>query len=405
MATKIGIARYSYLDLRFTADITFVTSASEVLFPFYNMCFLVPRSKANDFLTDVDNYESYKYYKIKEATYTTKVKGELLDGVTRFYSQQHSQAELGILIIEDTVTTTTGNNTTTLTYTQLTQEQRLAIMNKAVVAIGRNAIGVGVAETEKTAYQRMIEDFRQCDSNMNFFKVKVIDSNITKDSIESLKQSFQSYGATILAVNDFVAETINTVYNFKNRPDFVIGGVLLNAWTPENSNTALKVGMALDGRTVNVDKTDVTNSYETDLFETLTREYITYYQQLGDDADEICIAGGGVYYQGATFPVNMFIFAKYVQYLLKVNLFKIQTNKNKAGVANATLYNEAITSTLTEISGYTNQLLQSVSSKSYTQSEINDSIEDKTVKLEGCITATTLPTPLFTQATFTTYIQ
>lgn len=404
MATKIGVFAYSYLDFRFTADVEIIAEESEALFPFYTMCWLVPASKVATYL--VGDYENYKFYKISEANYATKCLDQLLAGATRFYAQQHSEAEMGIIVFEDSFSLDPDNPTTKTEYVDAPQATRLATMNKALNALGRTAIGVGIAETDKTAYNMYMDDFRQVDTYLNYFKVKIKDTLAdTEAQTTEIINDYQSFGGTIMAINNFTNETVSTSYDFKNRLDFVIGGLLLNPYKPVGSDVTFEVGMGLDGRIAVIANADVVKNNVRDAMDKLTRNYITYLQVRADDPDEYVVSGGGVYYQGFSIPINIFLFAKYAQYRLKINLFDFQTKYNKAGTANVTIYNQAIQATMTELEPYTSILLASVSSKSYTQNEINDSISDKTIKLSGCITATTLPTPLFTTASITTYIQ
>lgn len=67
-----------------------------------------------------------------------------------------------------------------------------------------------------------------------------------------------------------------------------------------------------------------------------------------------------------------------------------QAKYNKVGKADTTTCNQVTQAIKAELKPYTNVFLEEVSNKSYTQSEINDSIEDKTVKLKDCITGKTL---------------
>lgn len=398
----IGVFSQSRIDYRYTVDIEFTTSISELLNPFNTMCFLVPASKKADYLVDSDNYLSYKFYKVPESKYTTICKGELLLGAESFYGQQHTDANFGILIFDDSVTLTGDAGTTTTPFENLEEETQMSIMNSCVDCIGRNAIGVGIAETDVKRYTLMMNTFRRCDSNLKYFKIQVRDSLIDSEAdVESIITDYQNYGATIMALQSFKAFSQNNgeTYTFENRPDFVLAGALLNSYKPIDIDTTFQVGLALDGLQLVLPASALEYSKNSNVLDKLTNNYITYFQVLGDDDTEIVASGGGVYYQGASIPINMFLFAKYAQYILKSNLYEIMQTKNKSGVANVTYYNEAIQATMSQLEPYSQILLDSITDKSYTQKEINDSIEDKTLVLNNCLNATTKRTPLFTKAT------
>lgn len=403
MATTINAFSYSYLDQRIRIRAILETEPSAILNPFYTACWLIPKSKAGIYLNG--NFESGKFYKVQEHEYATKCLGEFLDGATRFYSQQHSNAEMGFIIFEDKYYLDPADTNVVTEYEDAPQANRLATMNACLGAIGRNAIYVGVAETQPKRYNMMIDDFRQVDSLLSYLKCKVKNTLTSSDTeLSEIVNDFEAFGGTLTCINENKAPEDTDVLSFKNRPDFVIGGVLLNPYKPTGSDTTYKVGMGLDGSIVNLTTADVTLNKEQSMLDTITKRYLTYFQVRADDPEEFVVAGGGVYYQGSKLPVNMFLLAKYIEYLLKTNLFTFQL-QNKSGVANVAIYRSAISATMTEVDSYVGFLLQSAVSQTYTQAGINEAIVDKVVKLDRCITATTLPTFLFTEATFTLMVQ
>lgn len=396
--TKFNVFSTSYLDQRIKIKAILTTAVSEVFFPFYTACFLIPKSKVASYINGTFN--DNQFYKLKESEYATKCLGEFLDGVTTFYNQQHVNAELGFIIFDDQYSLDPMQPDTKTNYEDAPQKNRLETMNKVIGAIGRNACYVGVAETNVKRYSMMMDDFRQCDTQLQYLKCKVRNTLTGDGEITDLVTDFEAFGGTLMGIHQ--AETFSDTdeYKFKNRLDFVVGGVLLNTYQPSGENNVYKVGMALDGLVANVTTADITYNAESANLDTITRNYITYYQVRADDPTEILIGGGGVYYQGQAVPANMFLLANYISYLLKTNLFKSQ-EQNRSGVANATLYKKALSETMANITPYVGFLLDSATSKTYTQQQINQSVENKEVKLDNCITAVTMPTILFTSATFT----
>lgn len=403
MSVNVNAFSYSYLDQRIRIRAIIETQPSAVFFPFYTACWLIPKSKAGDYLNG--NFEDGRFYKVLESEYATKCLGEFLDGITRFYAQPHANAEAGFIIFEDKYYLDPNDADAATEYENAPQANRLATMNDCLGAIGRNAIYVGVAETNPKRYNMMMDDFRQVDSLLSYLKCKVRNSlTSTKEELQDIVNDFEAFGGTLVCINENKQPEDTDVLSFKNRADFVIGGVLLNAYKPTGSDTTYKVGMGLDGTIINVTTADVVLNKEKAMLDEITKRYLTYLQVRADNPEEFLIAGGGVYYQGSPLPANMFLLAKYIEYLLKTNIFTYQ-EQNKSGVANVEIYRKAISATLVAVDSYVGFLLSSLYSQSYTQAGINEAIVDKVVKLDKCITATTLPTFLFTEATFTLAVQ
>lgn len=403
MSVNVNAFSYSYLDQRIRIRAIIETQPSAVFFPFYTACWLIPKSSVGDYLNG--NFDKGKFYKVQEHEYATKCLGEFLEGITRFYAQPHANAEAGFVVFEDKYYLDPNDADAATEYENAPQANRLATMNDCLGAIGRNAIYVGVAETNPKRYNMMMDDFRQVDSLLSYLKCKVRNSLVsTEEELLDISNDFEAYGGTLMCINEAKKAEDKDVLSFKNRPDFVIGGILLNAYQPLGSDITYKVGMGLDGTIVNITTADTVLNKEKAMLDEITKRYLTYFQVRADDPTEFLVAGGGVYYQGSRLPVNMFLLAKYIEYLLKTNLFTYQL-QNKSGVANVAIYRKAISATLVEVDSYVGFLLSSLFSQSYTQAGINENITDKVVKLDKCITATTLPTFLFTEATFTLAVQ
>lgn len=403
MATTINAFAYSYLDQRIRIKAILETQPSAVFFPFFTACWLIPKSKAKTYLNG--SYKTGEFYKVKENEYATKCLDEFLEGATRFYAQQHADAEMGFVVFDDQYVLDPDTPDVLTEYEDTPQKNRLETMTSMMGAIGRNAIYVGVAETDPKRYNMMMDDFRQVDTLLSYLKCKVRNSLVsTQEEIQDWIDDFKAYGGTLVAINEAKAPEEKDVLSFKNRPDFVIGGALLNAYKPTGSDRTYPVGMGLDGTIVVLTDKDVSLNKEKAMLDTITKQYLTYFQVRADDPTEYLCAGGGVYYQGTEVPCNMFLLAKYTEYLLKTNLFTFQL-QNKSGVANVSIYRKAVTATMTSVESYVGFLLDSAVSQSYTQAQINESVVDKVVKLDRCITMTTLPTILFTEATFTMVIQ
>lgn len=399
MSVNVSAFSYSYLDQRIRIRAILETQPSDVLYPFFTACWLIPKSRVGEYLNG--NFKDGVFYKVKEYEYATKCLGEFLDGITRFYSQPHTNAEAGFLIFEDKYALDPADPNVLTDYVDAPQAQRLATMNDCLGAIGRNAIYVGVAETEAKKYNMIMDDFRQVDSLMSYLKCKVTNTLVsTEEELQDALNDFEAFGATLECMQEVKQAEDTDVLNFKNRADFVIGGVLLNPYQPAGSSSIYKVGVGLDATIVNLTSADVVLNKDKTMLDEITKKGLTYFQVRADDPTEILVAGGGVYFQGQVIPVNMFLLAKYVEYLLKTNIFRFQ-EQNKSGVANVAIYRSALSATSVEIDPYINFLLSSYTIQNYTQAGINENIVDKTLKLDKCITMVTLPTFLFTEATIT----
>lgn len=394
---SINVFSYSFLDQRISVEANITTSPSDILFPFYTACYLIPRSKAATFING--EYESYKFTKIAEDEYSTLCLDEFLNGVTTFYNQQHTNANCGFMIFEDEFALDPDDPNTKTAYEDAPQANRLAVMNLVLGAIGRNAILVGVAETEAKRYSLMMDDFRQCDSGFSYLKIKVRDSLTDSESdLADMITDYQAYGATMMCLQNNQEYNESNTYPMQDRGDFVLAGMMLNPYQPIGSATTYEVGMCIDGAIAVLTNANVVYNSEKSNLDYITQQYLTYFQVSADDTTEYVAAGGGVYYQGSSIPANMFLLAKYAEYTLKLALFEERRN-NLSGVANVETFNKAISSAQTTLYPYVGFLLEEMLVTNYTQQEINDSISDKTVTLSNCITMTTYPTYLFTEAT------
>lgn len=403
MAANINVFSYSYLDQRITVEANISTSSSDILFPFYTGCWLIPKSKAATYLNG--DYETYKFYKVKESEYSTICLDEFLKGATTFYNQQHTNANMGFIIFEDQFALDPDNPNNITEYEDAPQANRLSVMNTVVGTIGRNAIYICVAETNFKRYSLMMDDFRQCDTSLSFIKCKVRNTLVNSESaLSEIITDYKAYGATMMAIQSATASSDDDEMSFQDRADFVLGGMMLNPYSPSGSATTYKVGMCVDGSTAVLTDANVTYSSEKSNLDYITKQYLTYFQVDADDDTEYVAAGCGVYYQGSSIPANLFLLAKYAEYVLKLALYDAR-KQDKSGVANVTIFNNAISSAYSTLYPYVGFLLDSMTSTNYTQTEINEAIEDSTVQLSDCIEMTTYPTYLFTSATLSMSIQ
>lgn len=392
--SKINVFSYPYLDQRIIVESIITQKPSDILFPFYSACWLVPKSKAATMLNGA--FETNKFYKIKQSEYATKCTGELLKGATTFYSQPRSASEMGVIVFEDQYKITPDAPDQVTNYEDAPEANRLATMTEVIGSIGRNAIYIGVAETNFKRYSMMIDDFRQADTSMKYIKAKVRNTlTSTEQELKAFKDDFEKFGATLMYINQNAASKDGDNMEFDDRLDFVGAGVWLNPYKPNDVTYA--VGVTLDGLIPFVKNANVVYNKEKAMLDEITKNYFTYVQVRGDDPDEYILGGGGVFYQGKAIPANLFMFAKYAEYVLKEQLF-LTLESNKFGVANASVYNRAVSQTATILEKYVGAILNSLITTIYTQQQINESVVDKVAQLDNCIVVETMPTFLFTKA-------
>lgn len=392
--SKINVFSYPYLDQRIIVESIISTKPSDILFPFFSAVWLVPKSKSATMLNGT--FEVGKFYKIKQSEYATKCTGELLKGATTFYSQPRSRSEMGIMVFDDEYKLDPDTPDQVTNYEDAPEKNRLATMSECIGAIGRNAIYVGVAETNFKRYSMMIDDFRQADTSMKYVKAKVRNTlTSTKSDLEDFKNDYEKFGATLNMILQNKASQDDDNMEFDDRLDFVVGGTWLNPYQP--NDIVYQVGVTIDGLIPFIKNANVVYNKEKAMLDDITRNYFTYAQVRGDDPEEYILGGGGVFYQGKSIPANLFMFAKYAEYVLKEQLF-LSLEANKFGVANASVYNKAISQTATILEIYVGAILNSLISKNYSQQEINESVVDKVAQLDNCITIETMPTFLFTKA-------
>lgn len=392
--SKINVFSYPYLDQRILVESIISQAPSDLIFPFYTAVWLVPKSKMATMLNGT--FEVNKFYKIKQSEYATKCTGELLKGATTFYNQPRSKSDMGVIVFEDVYKITPGEPDKTTAYEDAPEVNRLATMTEVIGSIGRNAIYVGVAETNFKRYSMMIDDFRQADTSMKYIKAKVRNTLVsTEQELKSFKDDFEKLGATIMYINQNAASTDDDNMEFDDRLDFVGAGVWLNPYKPNDVTYA--VGVTLDGLIPFIKNANVVYNKEKAMLDEITRNYFTYAQVRGDDPEEYILGGGGVFYQGKAIPANLFMFAKYAEYVLKEQLF-LSLEANKFGVANASVYNKAVSQTATILEKYVGAILNSLITTVYTQQQINESVVDKVAQLDNCIIVETMPTFLFTKA-------
>lgn len=392
--SKINVFSYPYLDQRIIVESIITQKPSDILFPFYSACWLVPKSKAATMLNGA--FETNKFYKIKQSEYATKCTGELLKGATTFYSQPRSASEMGVIVFEDQYKITPDTPDQVTNYEDAPEANRLATMTEVIGSIGRNAIYIGVAETNFKRYSMMIDDFRQADTSMKYIKAKVRNTlTSTEQELKAFKDDFEKFGATLMYINQNAASKDGDNMEFDDRLDFVGAGVWLNPYKPNDVTYA--VGVTLDGLIPFVKNANVVYNKEKAMLDEITKNYFTYVQVRGDDPDEYILGGGGVFYQGKAIPANLFMFAKYAEYVLKEQLF-LTLESNKFGVANASVYNRAVSQTATILEKYVGAILNSLITTIYTQQQINESVVDKVAQLDNCIVVETMPTFLFTKA-------
>lgn len=392
--SKINVFSYPYLDQRILVESIIATKPSDILFPFYTAVWLVPKSKVATMLNGA--FDTNKFYKIKQSEYATKCTGELLKGATTFYNQPRSQSEMGVIVFEDQYKITPDTPDQVTAYEDAPEQNRLATMTEVIGSIGRNAIYVGVAETNFKRYSMMIDDFRQADTSMKYIKAKVRNTLVsTKEELKDFKNDYEKLGATLMFINQNAASKDGDNMEFDDRLDFVAGGVWLNPYKP--NDITYSVGVTLDGLIPFIKNANVVYNKEKAMLDEITRNYFTYAQVRGDDPEEYILGGGGVFYQGKSIPANLFMFAKYAEYVLKEQLF-ITLEANKFGVANASVYNKAVSQTAVILEKYVGAILNSLRTTTYSQQQINESVVDKTAQLDNCIMVETMPTFLFTKA-------
>lgn len=392
--SKINVFSYPYLDQRILVESIITQKPSDIIFPFFSAVWLVPKTHMATMLNGA--FEVGKFYKIKQSEYATKCAGELLKGATSFYAQPRSRSEMGIIVFDDEYKIDPDQPDAVTKYEDAPEVNRLATMTECIGAIGRNAIYVGVAETNFKRYSMMMDDFRQADSSMKYIKCKVRNTlNSTEQDLEDFKNDFEKFGATLNCILENKASTDADVMEFDDRLDFVVAGCWLNPYQP--ADISYQVGVTIDGLIPFIKNANVVYNKEKAMLDEITRNYFTYVQVRGDNPEEYILGGGGVFYQGRAIPANLFMFAKYAEYVLKEQLF-LSLEANKFGVANAAVYNKAISQAATILEQYVGVILNSLISVTYTQQEINDSVVDKVAQLDNCITAETMPTFLFTKA-------
>lgn len=403
---SVNVLPMPFLDFRVNVKASIETLPSEAKFPFYSQAFLVPKSKVAEYLNG--DFELNKYYKIKQADYSTKAKGEFLKGMTTFYNQPHTQSEAGVVVFEDSFAEDPDNPTTMTDYINAKEENRLASITRAFNAIGRNAIAVGVAIDDVKFYEMAMDDFRQIDTLISKLKIKVKNSlATTKDEKAKLQADYQKYGGTILCwqKNEAFADTNKTI-SFEYRADFIIGGAGLNPFIRQGDSYIYPVGMNWDGLSVNIPVANI--EYNTtatkDDMQDLTDMDISYFEVRADDDSEILITGCGVYYQGQSIPASMFLLAKYSEYILQTSIFD-EIMKEKSGVASVMVYRRALSTAKASLDPFVGFLLASLTMQNYTQSELNSLVVDKTLKLTNCLSLTTLRVTKFTEASISVLVQ
>lgn len=398
-----NVFAYPYVDQRFGVEASITTTPSELKYPFYTLAIVVPRTIANTYL--VGTFESNVFYKIKQSEYATKTQGDLQKGITSFFNQARISSAVGIIIFEDEVALDPNNVGEKTEWAQVPESKRNTIIATLLSNIGRNAIAITVASDNLYQHRFITDDIRRNDTTAQFLKFNFFMSAIdTKDKVAKFEDEMSKYAGTLeilLSAEDVTEdESKNKIISMEDRPDFVLAGAYLNPYTPTGSTTNYEVGMALDGMIVNVKNASVSYNKDATMLDVLTSKQFTYLQVRADDETEILVAGGGVMYRGATIPVNLYILAKWGEYYGKSYLLK-ENEKSRFGVANVNIYKNAIGQIVSKLDAYVGVLLYEISSKSYSQKEINNAVVDGVVNLENCITVTTLKLKANDRLTFT----
>lgn len=401
---NINVMETSYLDQRFLVKANITTLPSAIKFPFFTACYLIPKSKKAEYLSG--EYDDYTFYKINESDYATKALGGFLDGCNSFYGQQHTNANLGIVIFEDSFALDTEHPETITQWVDAPQHNRLAVMKKVIDAIGRNAIYIGVAVENIKIYNTMIDDLRQIDTDLAYLKCKVVNSLIAKESdMDTIITDFKSFGATMIGLQNIKASSDSDTLPFKNRLDFMIAGALLNPYKNNTTAESYVVGVMLDGlNAVVTDTAGIKMDKTRDTLDYMTEQSLSYLQVRADDNTEYVFAGGGIYYQGQLISSNMFLLAKYATYVLKTNLFN-ERQADKTGVANVSIYRNALKSTDAILKQFVGLLIENYQSRTLTQTEINSNIVDGKLTIANAISITTYPVVYFQEATLSILVQ
>lgn len=405
MATNV--VSLPFLDFRVNVKADIETLPSEAKFPFYTQAFLIPRSKVADYL--VGDYDSYVFYKISESDYATKCIGDFLKGMTTFYNQPHTEAGAGVIIFEDSIAEDSENPATLTPYVNATQANRLAIMQKVLDAIGRNAIAVAVAIDVISFYEMVMNDFRQIDSMLTKLKIKIKNSAVITDNDKAVTRAdYQAYGGTIIIwqQNEVFTTENNKTISFEYRGDFIVCGAGLNPMQRQGDTTILPVGMNWDGMSVNIpqDMVSYNDTISKDDLQSLTDDDISYFQVRGDDKTEVVITDCGVFYQGKSIPASIFLLAKYAEYRLQTAIFDA-IMADKSGVASVNIYRKALSSAKAQLSPYVDFILNTLTIKNYTQTELNNLVDNKVLKLTGCINMVTNRITKFTEASISVLAQ
>lgn len=395
------VFQQSFIETRLNVKSIIEQDRSPLKMPFYTNCFLIPSSKVATYLKG--DYKLYTFYPIEKKNYSTKCAGEFLEGMTTFYAQPQSEANAGIVVYEDQFSLDNTNLSNKTDFENAPETNRLEAMSKVRDAIGRNAIAICVTETNVKKYNMVMDNFRQIDTSISYLKIKVRNSLTAKATdISAFLNDYQSYGGTILMLNENKAMTDADTMPLKNRPDFIVGAVGLNPYVSKE-NTSYVVGLNFDGLNINLPVANASMDANSAMLAEMIKKGLSYIQVRADDDSEFVLAGCSVFYQGKALPANMFLLAKYAEYLLKTNLLDAITDAN--GVANVSAYRNAVSGVLVVLEPYKGFLLNTVTSKPLDQTTINQSVKEKTLVLDRVISMVTLPTTFFTEASISVYVQ
>lgn len=398
-----NVFAYPYVDQRFGVEASITTTPSELKYPFYTLAIIVPRTLATTYL--VGTFESNVFYKIKQSEYATRTQGDLQKGLASFFNQARTSSAVGVIIFEDEVALDPLTPNQKTEWLQVPEAKRNGIIATLLSNIGRNALAITIASDNLYNYRFIMDDVRRNDTTAQFLKFNFFMSAIdTKDKVAKFEDEMSTYAGTLevlLSAKDVTEdESKNETISMDDRPDFILAGAYLNPYTPTGSTTSYEVGMSLDGMIVNLKNASIAYNKDSSMLDTLTSKQFTYLQVRADDETEVLVAGGGVMYRGATIPVNLFILAKWGEYYGKSYLLK-ENEKSRFGVANVNVYKNAIGQIVSKLDAYVGVLLYEISSKSYSQKEINNAVVDGVVNLENCITVTTLKLKTNDRLTFT----